>query len=288
MNRNERVRIAYETQDILATGNYTNRSNEVVDLSADLQYTIGQTVHYTPEDFDQVIIRRDALLQTRGTDMCRFEVTAETTFGAAARLIIKEQEENVCCLNFASAKNPGGGFLTGAQAQEESLARASGLYASLQAKPEMYQINRENRSLLYTDHMIYSPLVPVFRNDRDHLLDVPYRVSIITAPAVNRGALLNNEPASEPRIEPVMMERIEKLLSVAVVNNQTTLVLGAWGCGVFRNKTEDVARWFAHHLYSETFKYAFKRIVFAIYDPSPKRTSIDAFRKEFGAVGYTG
>ena len=283
MNRNERVAIAYETLDILTTGQYNNPKQGLVDISADLQYMVDNTIHYTPDDFENVLIARDKVLQAPVAETCTFEVTAETTFAAAARLIRQEGLEQVCCLNFASAKNPGGGFLGGAQAQEESLARASGLYASLKAKPAMYEFNRAQGNLLYSDHMIYSPLVPVFRNDRDHLLEQPYCVSIITSPAVNRGALFENQPNNAHKIEAVMLERIEKLLSVAVVNKQTTLILGAWGCGVFRNKTEDVAAWFAHHLlHNETFRHAFKRVVFAIYDPSEKKQSKNAFVKEFG------
>ncbi|PSL29762.1 TIGR02452 family protein [Chitinophaga ginsengisoli] len=289
MNKSARVAIAYETLDILANGQYQNQRSEVVNISKDLSNAVKNTIHYKPEDFENVFIARDTQLKNVAAGQCRIEVTAETTFAAARRLIATEGEENVCCLNFASAKNPGGGFLGGAQAQEESLARASGLYPTLKQHHEMYDTNRAYKSLLYTEHMIYSPLVPVFRDDHDRLIDNHYLVSIITSPAVNRGALMTNEPESLPKIESVMLNRIENLLSVAVVNNQTTLILGAWGCGVFRNNTEDVAAWFAHHLLkNETFKNAFKHIVFAIYDPSEKKKTADAFKKQFGHFNPVG
>jgi len=289
MNKSARVAIAYETLDILANGQYQNQRNEVVNISEDLSNAVKNTIHYKPEDFENVFIARDTQLKNATAGECRIEVTAETTFAAARRLIVTEGEENVCCLNFASAKNPGGGFLGGAQAQEESLARASGLYPTLKQHHEMYDTNRAYKSLLYTEHMIYSPLVPVFRDDHDRLIDNHYLVSIITSPAVNRGALMTNEPESLPKIGSVMLNRIENLLSVAVVNKQTTLILGAWGCGVFRNNTEDVAAWFAHHLLkNETFKNAFKHIVFAIYDPSEKKKTADAFKKQFGHFNPVG
>lgn len=281
--------IAYETLDILAAGQYRNKRQELVDISKDLRHAVENTIHYKPEDFEKVFIARDARLKDIPAGNCRIEVTDESTFAAARRLVVSEGEESVCCLNFASAKNPGGGFLGGAQAQEESLARASGLYPTLKQHAEMYETNRAYRSLLYTEHMIYSPSVPVFRDDNDQLTDNHYLVSIITSPAVNRGALMTNEPDSLPKIESVMLNRIENVLSVAVANQQSSLILGAWGCGVFRNRTEDVAAWFAHHLLkNETFKHAFKHIVFAIYDSSKKKNTADAFKEQFGHFNPIG
>ncbi len=105
----------------------------------------------------------------------------------------------------------------------------------------MYEANRQSSSCLYTEHMIYSPDVPVFRDDDDVLLDEPYAVSIVTAPAVNAGVVRAKEPRNVARIEPVMRARIERVLALAVVNGHDVLVLGAWGCGVFGNDPTQVA-----------------------------------------------
>src|SRR5262249_53317890 len=148
-----------------------------------------------------------------------------------------------------SAKYPGGGFLGGARAQEESLARSSGLYPCIAQMRGMYEANKQFGSCLYTDHMIYSPRVPVFRDDEGGLLAQPYAVSFLTAPAVNAGAVKEHERAL---VEPTMFARMEKLLSVAVVRRQHTLVLGAWGCGVFKNDTARVAQAFRRHLVEGT------------------------------------
>ena len=121
----------------------------------------------------------------------KISVVNQTTFGAAREIIEKQQvnqqdttvasisssssksKPDVCCLNFASAKNPGGGFLKGSQAQEESLARASGLYSCLLKAPKYYNENGKNRKQgLYQDLVIYSPDVPVFRDDNDQLIEI--------------------------------------------------------------------------------------------------------------------
>ena len=164
-------------------------------------------------------------------------------------------------------KNPGGGFLNGSQAQEESLARASALYVCLLNHMAYYDANRHSRSLLYTDHMIVSPQVPVFRDAADQLLEEPWEVTIITAPAPNAGAIAKEQPEAIHQIETVFRRRVEQVLSAAVVFGQTALVLGAWGCGVFRNDPKMVARLFGEFLVENgVFARAFEHVVFAVLD----------------------
>ena len=43
-------------------------------------------------------------------------------------------------------------------------------------------------------HVIYSPAVPVFRDENAALLEAPYRLSFLTAAAPNRGAIASNQP----------------------------------------------------------------------------------------------
>ena len=229
---------------------------------------MSSSIHYRPTDFDEVFALRDGIMTQRGVQpTIEFEVVNETTLSAASRLTEADDNVNPLALNFASAKNPGGGFLKGSQAQEESLARASGLYPCIAQMQAMYETNRQFRSCLYTDNMIYSPGVPVFRDDRDQLLEAPYLVSFVTAPAVNAGVVRRRKRENVARIEDVMRERMEKVLSLAVIHHHETLVLGAWGCGVFRNNPRDVARWFGDHLTGNgLFTRSFKKVVFAVLD----------------------
>jgi uncharacterized protein (TIGR02452 family) len=192
----------------------------------------------------------------------------------------------VACLNSASAKNPGGGFLNGAQAQEESLARSSALYACLLAAPEYYERNRANHSAIYLDLIIFSPLVPFFRDDSGVLLETPILASVISAPAPNAGAVAGNEPGNRVLLEPAFRRRAELVLQTARGHEVDKLVLGAWGCGVFRNDPRVVARIFSELLcVPGPFDRAFSEIAFAIFDRSEGQATYRAFMDLFGNGG---
>ncbi|HJT78739.1 MAG TPA: TIGR02452 family protein [Gemmataceae bacterium] len=281
--RTKRAQVAQETLTILEDGAYLHPSGRRIAIRDDLASARSRSVLYSPEQFQDVLQRRDQLLRARSPAPVTFEVVNETTLHAARRLVEGELGARVLALNFASARRPGGGFLSGSQAQEESLARASGLYACISAFREMYDVNARFPSCLYTDHMIYSPDVPVFRDDWDMLLERPYPLSFVTAPAVNVGALRRNELGRLPEVGPVMLSRMEKVLSLAVVHGHEVVVLGAWGCGVFGNDPEQVAGWFHRHLAGEgAFRGAFRKVVFAVLDRTGDGAQTRPFERYFG------
>jgi uncharacterized protein (TIGR02452 family) len=282
--RSTRALIAQETLDILRTGGYLNASGQRVSLGDDLASARARSALYAPQQFKAVCRSRDQLLQDRsGHPPAEYEVVNETTLHAAQRFLATQPDARVLALNFASARHPGGGFLNGAQAQEESLARASGLYTCIVQFREMYDANEQFGSRLYTDHMIYSPDVPVFRSDDDVLLERHYLLSFVTAPAVNVGAHRGNDPDYLRQVESVMRARMEKVLSLAVAHGHEVLVLGAWGCGVFRNDPEQVAGWFHSHLAEDgLFHRAFRKVLFAVLDHTRDQSTIRPFERYFG------
>ena len=179
-------------------------------------------------------------------------------------------------LNFASATHPGGGFLGGARAQEEYLARSSGLYACIRDNA-MYEFHRSRRDPLYTNYAIYSPEVPVFRSDDGSLLDEPYTVGIITCPAVNANKV---DFKRKNEIGPAMWLRILKVLSIGVKHAHNSIVLGAWGCGAFGNDGREIAGLFYRTL-ERNFKGVYGQVVFAIVDWSRDRKFIGPFQEAF-------
>ena len=278
-NRSARAAVAKETIEICERGDYVVGERGVKIRSA-LTASRDQTVLYSPDDFVDLFSRRDARLEERGRGQTSFEVRNETTLSAARRL---SSSGKVLALNFASAKNPGGGFLGGSEAQEESLARASGLYACIAPVRRYYDYHRSRRSCLYSDHVIFSPGVPVFRDDEDRLLEEPYPVDFLTCPAVNAGAVRANEPDQIGKIISTMSGRMEKVLSVAVAHHAEQLVLGAWGCGVFRNVPSDVASGFEKHLRKGgRFEGAFQHVCFAVLDRGADGKTLTPFQNLFG------
>jgi uncharacterized protein (TIGR02452 family) len=132
---------------------------------------------------------------------------------------------------------------------------------------------------LYSDRMIYSPHVPVFKNDDGDTLE-PYRAAFITCAAPNAGAVATNQPRSLPRIPGALEQRAGLVLQLAALRGHTRLVLGAWGCGVFRNDPNLVARVFKIWLETK-FAGVFEQIIFAVFDRSKDQAVYSAFAEAF-------
>ncbi|MDF1664591.1 MAG: TIGR02452 family protein [Planctomycetota bacterium] len=273
MSRDFRAALAAETLAILDKGQYECRGQGLVIIKADQEKAELGTVTFSEERLGSL---RDSLPKVLGGLLSQVELSPETTMACGERLVQREGEESVVALNFASAKNPGGGFIKGSQAQEEALSRSSGLYPCLQGS-ELYRFNKGRRSALYSDMMIYSPDVPFFRNDAGDLLESSYKLSVITSPAVNAGVVRRQEQKNKSKIRSVMRDRCALVLALARHYGHKTLILGAWGCGVFRNDPRQIAEIFKDVLESEEFAGAFRRVVFAVPIFRKDRTNYNAF-----------
>ena len=275
MKKSKRAAIAKDTLKILKQGHYTNPLGKQVSIKKVQHSAENQTKVYRTEDLETLLSEYSPNSSSFDT---LFEVSNTTTLNCIRHL--KEQGiEHILCLNFASARHPGGGFLKGSEAQEESIARATGLYqCQLRAKP-YYDKNRAFGSCLYSDYMIYSPNVPIFKRENGDLMENYLPVSIITAAAPNAGVVRRQEPRNINDIKPTMARRIDMVLSLAHSHDHQNLVLGAWGCGVFQNDPEEVAELFQEALLNK-FKNQFKYIAFAIYTKDEERF-LKPFQKRF-------
>ncbi|EJT98159.1 hypothetical protein DACRYDRAFT_83903 [Dacryopinax primogenitus] len=216
-----------------------------------------------------------------------FGIFNRTTLSAARELRKQHPSRlsRIGVLNFASATKPGGGFLNGAEAQEESLARSSALYESLMSPQgqKFYELHKSVRTDgFYTHAMIYSPGVVVFRDD-DGVTIEPYTVDMVTSPAVNAGVVRQKLDLEEVErlIEREMTERMARILWLFRAKGCRHLVLGSFGTGVFQNNISMVASTWAELLALPHSKFfaVFERVEFAVLG----NATFDEFRAAFEA-----
>lgn len=215
-------------------------------------------------------------------------VTQSKTFDAAR----KYKERKTAVLNFASATTPGGGVTKGATAQEECLCRCSTLYATLSNKKcwdEFYKPHRDKLNALHNDDIIWTPDVVIIKDDDYNLLDWQEwkYVSVITCAAPNLREknvdMFNvdkplSERISNDELFKIHYKRAMKIFAVAAKNKVVNLVVGAFGCGAFRNDPETVAR--AWKKATEDFNFPGMTIEYAIYD-GPYSNNYEVFKKVF-------
>lgn len=193
-------------------------------------------------------------------------------------IIERPLNEIVAVLNFASYKNPGGKFIEGSSAQEESLCHASFLYNVLASASMYYEWNNEHKNRgLYENRAIYSPDV-LFQKGKDKR-----DCDVITCAAPNIAPSRKyNWGVTDEENTKALKSRIKFVLDIAADQKRETLILGAFGCGVFGQDAEEVANVFMDYL--TTTHKMFKKVIFAI--PKGFHTeNYDKFEKVFKERG---
>lgn len=283
--RRERSQIASETLSILDKGYYTTDTKNNVHIDEMLNYSLENTQLYASKSFVRSNRRLRKVVTTlpRAVPEGKFETNVKvldcTTFSAARKLI--HETGNACVLSFASAKNRGGGFLNGSQAQEECLARSSALYSclSVPAVEYFYTYHNQNRDFCYSDLVVFADKVPFFREDSGSLLKRPLCISVVSCAAPNNRECKKRQYPEE-KVRQSMESRIDTILTVCAMNEQKNIVLGAFGCGVFRNDPNEVSFLFRQLLNSK-FTGVFENVIFAILDNGRSGRIIQAFRHMF-------
>jgi ADP-ribosyl-[dinitrogen reductase] hydrolase len=268
------ARLGQQIPGILQSGGYTTTSGRQVDIREAIERCRAATVEFPPDA--DVPSPRAADAPTRIT------VENRSVLEVGRRMAVTGP---VAALNFASATHPGGGFLSGARAQEEAIARSSGLYAALEGR-RMYEWHREHSDGMHSDWVIVSPDVPMIRTDDGELLETPWTMTIVTCAAANGKALERYAPAERlAEIPDVMRQRTARMLSVAAANGVRRFILGAWGCGAFGLDPSLMAGIF-HEALDGPFRGVFHEVVFAITDWSPERRFIGPFERAFRGTDH--
>ena len=217
-------------------------------------------------------------------------VSGMRTMEAAQQYV--QKEKHVAVLNFASATQPGGGVRNGSSAQEECLCRVSTLLPCLESEMPhkmFYGPHRKSSSPLHNDDLIYTRDVIVFKDDEYKLLDKMFRVDVITCAAPNLrenpSNAYNPNEGQPVKINPnelmnIHISRARKILAAAALNQAEVVILGAFGCGAFRNPPEIVAT--AYQKVLEEFHGYFDCIEFAVYCRPGDSRNYDAFKSVLG------
>lgn len=219
-------------------------------------------------------------------------VTRRRTLEAALSRLREDPRAKVTVLNFASATNPGGGVTRGSSAQEEAICRCSTLYPALSTpnlRRAFYDFHRSRHDARYTDACIYTPGVTIIKTDTDMPERMDQRdwgtVDVITCAAPNLRERPNNamNPGQDASVRLSDAELLElhkargkKILQAAAAHGTDVLILGAFGCGAFRNPPRVVAR--AYRELLDQFDGYLRRVEFAVYCPPRDSRNYDAFR----------
>lgn len=251
MDRRGLKKIAEQTVDWLEHG-----CDQFPGLCPDAKIAARASRVFTGDDLEQM--KQKHSRRPRGESATSIQITAESTLEAARRL------PGAVCLVFGSARHPGGGFLNGASAQEESVARGSGLFAVETKHTGLYIQKDRVRAPLYSHDMIYAPKVPVFRDREERPLREMFHAGMIVACAPNKSCARGKQREACDR---VLVQRAGYVLALAAEMKHRNVVLGAWGCGVFGNDPAVLAEAFASLLTNGgQFERAFDCVVFAMMD----------------------
>lgn len=275
MNKQERIMVFEETMQLCMENSRLRQS-----IERSIQ---DQQIYWENQDMEETVIPE------RPTP--KLLLSEKRTLEAAEPYA--KQGKKVCCLNFASYVTPGGGVRRGAAAQEESLCRISTLYPALMDKDTagaFYEDHRlkatmkklrgdEDPVRWNSDDCIFTPSVTVLREDTHDCRLMPeedwYETDIITCCAPDFRHFYGE--INEQKLIHVLLKRICRILQVAAAHGDEVLVLGAFGCGVFRNPPSVMASAFQFAL--EEFGPCFETVEFALGHNSAGNENYRAFTR---------
>lgn len=196
----------------------------------DINNCVKKTVYHRYYSFSDNIYRYKKISHKR------ISILNLTSVDAVYRMR-KEYGDNarISLLNFASFISPGGLFLSGSNAQEESICAESILYNVL-SHPYIngyydhndYQDNILNHGL-YHNCGLYTPDI-IFNSDN---YDEYVKADVMTISAPFWKKARTRYDVSIEKIHQACDDRVHTVFEMAREHNVDVLILGAFGCGVF-------------------------------------------------------
>jgi uncharacterized protein (TIGR02452 family) len=189
----------------------------------------------------------------------KIRIQCTDTLGAAAKLSERpfaarrtaapskpQTRPNVVVLNMASPIRPGGGFLDGANSQEEFLCARTSLYPSLW--DSFYRLPDVGG--------VYTPDCLVFRDSTPEANDLAkrdrYFLDVVSAGMFRfpdaRGRSEDRDTSCTCGVSycdtdrDLVTRKMKAVMRIAESKGAERLVLGAWGCGAYGNPVKEVAK----------------------------------------------
>ena len=264
MNNSDKAKLVQVFEDTMALCRKDEYLNSALDNSLKNQY---------------ILKAEESISLTRQPESTPANIIVSTkrTIEAAEQY----KDSKVCVLNFASSKNPGGGVVRGARAQEECICRITTLYPCLASDEVMNGFYLPHRTMfhdtLYNDDLIFTPNIICLKTDTS----VPelrsreewFNVDVITCASPNLGAYTK---VTDDVLEKIQLQRLERVFLTSVKEGSEVLILGAFGCGAFRNPPEVVAK--VMKQLCEKYAGFFRTIEFAVYCTPKNPKNYEVFR----------
>ena len=276
--REDRIKVFYDTQEWIEND---------ADLSASIPRAKEHTTVYYENQYPNYY--------SRDLKDTKIYVTGNRSFEAAMKLRKENPTAKIAVMNFANSIVPGGGVKNGSNAQEEALCRISTLYPLLyrhSLEKDFYSHHKKKNSPRASDSLIYTSGVIICKTDEDEPKRLPkegwVEVDVITIAAPD----LRDEPNKHFDLigGGTIMTDVEQfgyhvkraihMLTCAAAEGAEILVLGAFGCGAFRNNPEIVAK--AYKVALQEFPKVFDKVEFAVYCPPSGSTNYEVFKKVLG------
>ena len=283
-NKQHLADVYQETIKAVLNGKYTAPDGTVVELGSDRE------MRENSRFYSRRFTVRDIPAHKEPT---KVELLATDSISAGKQLL--DEGYNPVVLNFANAFNPGGGVINGSRAQEESLFRCTNLFRSLyQYKDYAEEYGVEKSSSQYPLDLrfggVYTPYATVFRESKGNsyeFLAHPFKLSFIAVAALRRFAdrEMNLKPMTDSEIDRTL-SKMRTIFRIGLYQGHDALVLGAFGCGAFKNPPSLIAELFKKVMDSPEFRNKYRKIVFAVFDDHNSLTNgvsnYDAFKEVFG------
>ncbi len=263
-SKEQLAKVYQETINAVMVGQYTAEDGTVVTLGDDRE------MRENSRFYDRKFTVNDFPANDTPTTVC---ILKTDSISAGKQLLDAGYRPVV--LNFANRHHAGGGALKGSHAQEESLFRQTDLFRSLyQFTPvaTSYGVEQNRRQYPMDRNFggIYTPFATVFRgrdSEGNPFLSHPFKLSFIAVAALDlRWKADTGKAMLSPQDAAVIKNKMRTILRIGILHGHDSIVLGAFGCGAFKNPPHHIARLFKEVINESEFKNKYKMIVFPIIE----------------------